>query len=46
METVMMDVMYELPSSKSRKKTFEVTREYAAKRIEKANIHQLSLSGE
>ena len=46
METVMMDVMYELPSSKSRKKTFEVTREYAAQRIEKANIHQLSLSGE
>ena len=46
METVMMDVMYDLPSSKSRKKTFEVTREYAAQRIEKANIHQLSLSGE
>ena len=46
METVMMDVMYELPSSKSRKKTFEVTREYAAQRIEKANLNQLALSGE
>jgi ATP-dependent Clp protease ATP-binding subunit ClpX len=46
METVMMDVMFDLPSSKSRKKTFEVTKEYAQQRIEKANIHQLSLSGE
>ena len=46
METVMMDVMYELPSSKSRKKTYEVTKEYAQQRIEKANIQQLSLSGE
>jgi ATP-dependent Clp protease ATP-binding subunit ClpX len=46
METVMMDVMFDLPSSKSRKETFEVTKEYAQQRIEKANIHQLSLSGE
>lgn len=46
METVMMDVMYDLPSSKSRKKTYEVTKEYAQQRIEKANINQLTLSGE
>ena len=46
METVMMDVMFDLPSSKMRKKTYEVTKEYAQQRIEKANIHQLSLSGE
>ena len=46
METVMMDVMYDLPSSKSRKKTYEVTREYAQQRIETANINQLTLSGE
>ena len=46
METVMIDVMYDLPSSKSRKKTYEVTKEYAQQRIEKANINQLTLSGE
>ncbi len=46
METVMIDVMYDLPSSKSSKKTFEVTKDYAAKRIEKANLNQLTLSGE
>jgi ATP-dependent Clp protease ATP-binding subunit ClpX len=46
METVMMDVMFDLPSSKSRKKTFEVTKEYAQERIEKADIYRLSLSEE
>ena len=46
METVMMDVMYDLPSSKSRKKTYEVTKAYAQQRIEKANLHQLAASGE
>ena len=46
METVMIDVMYDLPSSKDNQTTYEVTREYAAQRIEKANINQLSLSGE
>jgi ATP-dependent Clp protease ATP-binding subunit ClpX len=46
METVMIDIMYDLPSSKSRKKTYEVTKEYAQQRIEKANINQLTLSGE
>ena len=46
METVMMDVMYELPSAEDRLTAFEVTRDYAAQRIEKANINQLSLSGE
>ena len=46
METVMIDVMYDLPTSKSRKKTFEVTKEYAAQRIEKANLNTLTLSGE
>jgi ATP-dependent Clp protease ATP-binding subunit ClpX len=46
METVMIDIMYDLPSSKSRKKTYEVTREYAQQHIEKANINQLTLSGE
>ena len=42
METVMMDVMYELPSSKKRKKTYEVTKEYAAARIEKTDVNKLS----
>ncbi len=46
METVMIDVMYDLPSSKSRKKTYEVTKAYAQQRIEKANLHQLAASGE
>jgi ATP-dependent Clp protease ATP-binding subunit ClpX len=46
METVMIDVMYDLPTSKSRKKTFEVTKEYAAQRIEKANLNTLAMSGE
>ena len=44
METVMMDVMFDLPSSKSRKKTFEVTKAYAQERIEKADIYKLALS--
>ena len=44
METVMMDVMFDLPSSKSRKKTFVVTKEYAQERIEKADIYKLALS--
>jgi ATP-dependent protease Clp ATPase subunit len=42
METVMMDVMYELPSSKKRKKTYEVTKEYAQARIEKMDVNKLS----
>ena len=46
METVMMDVMYDLPSSKTRKKAYEVTKAYAQQRIEKANLHQLAASGE
>ena len=46
METVMIDVMYDLPSSQDGQTACEVTREYAAQRIEKANINQLSLSGE
>ena len=41
METVMMDVMYELPSSKRRSKTYEVTKEYAAARIEKTDVNKL-----
>ena len=43
METVMMDVMFDLPSSKSRKKTFEVTKAYAQERIEKADFYQLKM---
>ena len=43
METVMMDVMFDLPSSKSRKKSFEVTKAYAQERIEKADIYQLRM---
>ena len=46
METVMIDVMYDLPSSQDSQTAYEVTRDYAAQRIEKANINQLSLSGE
>jgi ATP-dependent Clp protease ATP-binding subunit ClpX len=44
METVMMDVMFDLSSSKSRKKSFEVTKVYAQERIEKADIYKLALS--
>ena len=43
METVMMDVMFDLPSSKSRKKSFEVTKAYAQERIEKADLYQLRM---
>ena len=43
METVMMDVMFDLPSSKSRKKNFEVTKAYAQERIEKADLYQLRM---
>lgn len=43
MEAVMMDVMFDLPSSKSRKKSFEVTKAYAQERIEKADIYQLRM---
>jgi ATP-dependent Clp protease ATP-binding subunit ClpX len=38
-EAIMMDVMYELPSSK--KKTFAVTLDYAKSQLEKANISRL-----
>ena len=46
METVMMDVMYDLPSQqtnpKSKGKTaFEVTRDYAKERIEHADLYRL-----
>ncbi len=46
METVMMDVMYDLPSQKAKKgentlRTFEVTRDYARKRIERADLYRL-----
>lgn len=43
METVMMDVMFDLPSSNSRKKSFEVTKAYAQERIEKADLYQLRM---
>jgi len=38
-ETIMMDVMFELPSKKSQK--YEVTLEYASQQMEKANISRL-----
>ncbi|MGN0235401.1 MAG: ATP-dependent Clp protease ATP-binding subunit ClpX [Paludibacteraceae bacterium] len=42
METVMIDVMYDLPSGgKGQKKTFEVTKAYAQERIEKADLVRL-----
>ena len=44
METVMMDVMFDLPSSENAERTFEVTKEYAQERIEKADIYKLALS--
>ena len=43
METVMMDVMFDLPSSENAERTFEVTKEYAQERIEKADIYQLKM---
>ena len=44
METVMMDVMFDLPSSENAERIFEVTKEYAQERIEKADIYKLALS--
>ncbi|MBQ6747760.1 MAG: ATP-dependent Clp protease ATP-binding subunit ClpX [Bacteroidaceae bacterium] len=41
-EAIMMDVMYELPSSK--KKNFTVTLDYAKNQLEKANISRLQNS--
>ena len=41
METVMIDVMYNLPSSAEGKKAFEVTKAYAQERIEKADLVRL-----
>ena len=43
METVMMDVMFDLPSSQNTERTFEVTKEYAQERIEKADFYQLRM---
>ncbi len=44
METVMMDVMFDLPSSESDVRHFEVTKEYAQERIERADLYKISLS--
>lgn len=41
-ETIMMDVMFEIPSQK--KKTYNVTIEYACKQLGKANLRHLQLS--
>lgn len=46
METVMMDVMYDLPSQQNAPKikgetAFEVTRDYAKERIERADLYRL-----
>ena len=41
METVMIDVMYDLPSGVEGKKAFEVTKAYAQERIEKADLVRL-----
>lgn len=38
-ETIMLDAMYKLPSSKS--KTFKVTLDYAREKIEKSNFEML-----
>ena len=40
MESIMIDVMYELPSDKQAD-SFEVTREYAEKKIEKTDFYKL-----
>ncbi|MDY2943424.1 MAG: ATP-dependent Clp protease ATP-binding subunit ClpX [Paludibacteraceae bacterium] len=41
METVMIDVMYDLPSGCKDKRAFEVTKAYAQERIEKADLVRL-----
>ena len=41
METVMIDVMYDLPSGGTGKRAFEVTKAYAQERIEKADLVRL-----
>lgn len=43
METVMIDVMFDLPSSGKHGDSFEVTKDYAAQRIEKADLQQLKM---
>lgn len=41
-ETIMMDAMYELPSSD--KKTFKVSKDYASKKLESMNARQLHIT--
>jgi ATP-dependent Clp protease ATP-binding subunit ClpX len=43
MENVMIDVMFELPSSNKLSDSFEVTKEYAEQRIEKVDLQQLKM---
>ena len=38
-ETIMMDVMFDIPSMKVKK--YELTKEYAERQLEKANISRL-----
>ena len=42
MEAIMMDAMFEIPSTDVKK--FEVTLDYAEKQLDKANLHQLKIA--
>ena len=44
LEAILMDAMYELPSSKKRTKTFRVSRKYAENQFNKANVSKLKVA--
>jgi ATP-dependent Clp protease ATP-binding subunit ClpX len=46
METVMMDVMFDLPSAENPSKSFEVTKDYAEQRIEKSDLYALAVQNQ
>ncbi len=43
-EAIMLDLMYDIPSSKKAEKKFLVTQEYAAERINKSGINRLKVA--
>lgn len=44
LEVIMNDAMYELPSAKTKQKTFAVTKDYAIKHFENSNLSKLKVA--
>jgi len=44
LEAILMDAMFELPSNKKKTKSFKVTRKYAEKQFNKANVSKLKVA--